>query len=330
MKRFILGPLLTMLLAVLISAQGLAQGEMSESNSSASSVQAPLDDKDMASIEAADGPEAITEAEVDQLIQTITDDSGGTEGTEAADGPETAEVEETGQSTQAPEDDSSSAAEVNQESGTIKEAEEIDQLIQVLVEDDGSTNEEVEADQDAGAAGKEEATNQTIVISGESIGEDISKISTEAGQDLEAINQTQSMDQLIQTLVDTDGNNSSEITQDLKSINETETGQPIQMPIDGATGVEAAQQIGIQEKTKSMGQLIQTIVNDKSRTDTITAQGSETIEKTESIVRLIQTLEDEGDTASGDEAISGQDLEIVDEEGSMELLIQALEGSYVQ
>ncbi len=357
MNRFILGLFLVMLLTVL----ALVQGVTSELNSTASSTQATLGDESMASTEAADGQGAIDEAEeMDQLIQTISDSSSGAEEAAAvsgtADAPETdqsinapendndraeevaaisgtADAPETDQSTNAPEDDSGSAAGVDEVSGTIEEAEEMDLLIQVLVEEEGSTNEGVEADQDAGTAGKEEATNQSVGIFIEDAGE----VPAKAGQDSGALNQTQSMDQLIQTLVDSgnEGNNSSEIVQDVKSVNETgPAGQSIPVPADNAAaGAETAQQVGITEKTESMNLLIQTIVNNESLAGTKTAQSVETIEKTESVDQLIQTLADERDSAKGsDEVVSGQSLEIIDEEISMEGLIQALtlEGSDVQ
>jgi hypothetical protein len=335
MDRFIPGLFLAILIAVLAFDQGLAQGQgaMSELNlnSSASSVQASPDDESMASIEAAGGQEAVNEAEdMDQLIQTISD-SEVTE--EAAESSGTVNADEIGQPTQAPEDDSSSAAGVDQGSGTIEEAEEMDQLIQVLVEDEGSTNEGVEADQDAGTVGKEEVTNLSVGI----FSEDVSDIPMEAGQESESINQTQSMSQLIQTFVDSDieGNNSSETVQDIKSINETKptaTVQSMQKPAkeDGTAVAETVQQAEIVEKTESIGILIQTFVDNESSTDTMTDSSTEIIEKTESIGQLIETLESEGDEATGsDELAGGQDLEIIDKEGSMELLIQALEGSDV-
>jgi hypothetical protein len=293
MNRFILGLFLVMLLTVL----ALVQGVTSELNPTASSTQATLGDESMASTEAADGQGAIDEAEaMDQLIQTISDSSSGAEGAAAvsgtADAPETeidqsinapeddndraeevaaisgtADAPETeiDQSINAPEDDSGSAAGVDEVSGTIEEAEEMDQLIQVLVEEEGSTNEGVEADQDAGTAGKEDATNQSVGIFIEDAGE----VPAKAGQDSGALNQTQTMDQLIKTLVDSgsEGNNSSETVQNIKSINETgPAGQSILVPADNAAaGAETAQQGGITEKTESMNLLIQTIVTNESR-----------------------------------------------------------------
>jgi hypothetical protein len=377
MDRFILGLLLAMLLTMLVSAQGLAQGVANELNSSASSVQALPDEGSTASIalieeadslgaieeadsqetieevdsqeaieeadsqeaiEKADGQSAIDEAEeMDQLIQTISDSSSGSEEDAAVSG--TADAQETDQSIPAPESDSVSAEGVDEGAGTIEDAEEVDQLIQVLVEDEGSTNEEAEADQYAEAAGKEEVTNQSLGI----FSEDASEVSAEAGQASDALNQTQSMGQLIQTLVDSKGNNSSETVQNIKSINETvpagqSAGQSTPIPADnGADGAETALQTGITENTESMNQQIQILVDNEKLASTNTAQVIETIGKTEPIEQpieqLIQTLEDEGDTAKGsDVVVSAQDYEIIDEAVTMERLIQALasEGSDVQ
>jgi hypothetical protein len=360
MDRFILGLLLAMLLTMLISAQGSAQGVMGELNTSASSIQALPDDGSIASIalideadsqgaiakvdnqeaiEEADNQEAIEEAdgqgaideaeEMDQLIQTISDGSGSEENAAVSGA---ADAQETDQSTPAPEGDSVIAEGVDEGAGTIEDAEEMDQLIQVLVEDEGSTNEEADADQYSEAAGKEEVTNQSLGI----FSEDASEVSAEAGQAYNAPNQTQSMGQLIQTLVDSKGNNSSETVQNIKSINETvpaeqSAGQSTPILADnGAAGAETALQIEITENTESMNQQIQILVNNEKLASTNTAQVVETIGKTEPIEQpieqLIQTLEDEGDTAKGgsDEVVSAQDYEIIDEAVTMERLIQAL------
>jgi hypothetical protein len=357
MDRFILGLLLAMLLTMLISAQGLAQGVASELNSSASSVQALPDEgsttstalideaDNLGTIEEADSPDAIEKAddqgaideagEMDQLIQTISDSSSGSEEDAAVSG--TADAQEIDQSTPAPESDSGSAEGVDEGAKTIEDAEKMDQLIQVLVEDEGSTNEEAEAGQYSETAGKEDVTNQSLgIFSG-----DAGEASAEAGQDSEALNQTQSMGQLIQTLVDSKGNNSSETVQNIKSINETvpageSAGQSTPILADnGADGAETALQIGITENTESMNQQIQILVNNEklASTSTNTAQVVETIGETEPIEQLIQTLADEGDTVKeSDVAVSVQDYEIIDEAVTMERLIQALasEGSDVQ
>ncbi|MDM7912992.1 MAG: hypothetical protein QUS09_07835, partial [Methanotrichaceae archaeon] len=331
MNRFSPGLFLALLLIALTLAQGLAQGDESGLNSSASSALAPLSDENMASTEAVDNSAAVDEAEtMDQLIQTISDSSDGTEETAAVSG--TTEAQEADQSTTALEEDSS-AAEADG-SGTIEEAEEMDQLIQVLVEDEGSTNGAVDADQGAGASGKEEATNQSIGISIEDAGE----VPAKSGQDSGALNQTQSMDKLIRTLVDSgsEGNNSSETVQDARSVNETgPAGEPIQTPAkdDGAIVAETSQQAEIQEKTESISKLMQTLAYNESNTSTMTDSSEEMIKKTESMDQLIQTLEVKRDEAtSSDEVVSGQGLEIIDEEVSMEMMIQALasDGSDVQ
>jgi hypothetical protein len=273
------------------------------------------------------GQEAVDEAEeMDQLILAIEDSSDGS--SEATQGSEITDVAEgAGQPTQASEDDSSAALEVDPGSEPIKEAEEIDQLIQVLVEDNGSTNAKV--NQDAAETGKEDGENQSIGVPGVDAG----KASPEAGQELSVSNQTGSMYQLIQLLVDTESNSSSEIVPDPKSVNETEmTGQLMQMPVDdGSLAAETDPQIEIQNKTKSMDQMIQTLVESNNNADTNESQNAETIEEKESVGQLLmQTLVDEDNSPEGDdevEATSEQDNKIIDEGNSMDQLILALEGS---
>jgi hypothetical protein len=263
---------------------------------------------------------------MDQLILAIEDSSDGS--SEATQGSEITDVAEgAGQPIQASEDDSSAASEVDPGSEPIKEAEEIDQLIQVLVEDNGSTNAKV--NQDAAATGKEDGENQSIGVPGVDAG----KVSPEAGQELSVSNQTGSMYQLIQLLVDTESNSSSEIVPDPKSVNETEmTGQLMQMPVDdGSLAAETDPQIEIQNKTKSMDQMIQTLVESNNNADTNESQNAETIEEKESVGQLLmQTLVDEDNSPEGDdevEATSEQDNKIIDEGNSMDQLILALEGS---
>jgi len=295
-RSFSIGLLLPMLLAALVLAQGFAQGETSELNSAASSVQMPPDGEGIESLEAADGQEAIDEAEeMDQLIQTISDsgEADGCEIEEAAESFGTADTEEIVQPTMGPEDGSGSAAEVEQSPESIEDAEEIDQLIQTI-EDDSSGSE--------GAALSSGTSDVTATGQSLNAPEDSSGSTAGADQGLETVKKAEGMAQLIQTIED-DSNRAK---------------------------TAIARQTEIQEKTESISLLIQILADYKSSTDVTTTKSTETIGKTKSIDQTIQTLEGYGDKAtSSNEVAGGQDIEIADEGNSMERMIQDLEESSI-
>jgi len=315
-SRFIFSLLLAITLIVLTSTQ-------ENTTIPGSPPEVSLEGESNVPDEPTSGQEAVNEAEeMDQLILAIEDSSSGS--SETTQGSETTDVAEgADQSTQESEDDSSVAPEGDKGDGTIKEAEEIDQLIQVLVQDDdGSENAKV--DSDAIAAGKNEATNQSIGAPGE----ESSKVLSEVDKETKTFNQTESMDQLIQMLADTESNSRSENIQDLKSVNQTEPVKPqsMQMLVDDVAIVDTALQVPIQGMTEMMNQMIQTLVNNESSTGTKTSQNAEIIKETDSMNQLVQALEDEEDSAEGnDEAASGQNLEIIEKEDSMDRMILALE-----
>ncbi len=292
MNRFIPGLipclLLAVLLTALISAQGLAQDEM---NSSATSVQALPDDKSMEPIDATgtEGQEAIDEAgEMDQLIQTISED-GETEGATVSS--ETTDAQEIDQSTMTPEGGSDSAAEVEQSPETIEDAEEIDQLIQII-EDDSS-----EAEGTTLSSGTSDAT---AADQSANAPEDGSSSAPGADQGSETVKKAEGIAQLIQTIEDDSSRAKTAIAK------QTET----------------------QEKTESISLLIQILADYKSSTDMTTAKSTETTGKTKSIDQIIQTLVDYGDKAtSSNEVAGGQDIEVVDEGNSIDRMIRALEES---
>ncbi len=354
MYKLIIGLVLAILLmpTMLTSAQDSTNTSVSES-----SAQAITDGGGTVPAETTGNQEATYGAEeMDQMIQTIEGDSNSISGAEEAavcseivDG--TADTAENCQPVNAPKGDSSSTTEDGQASDTVKEAEEMDQMIQSLTVDNGSTN--AEADQSAGATGADSvmATDQSVSV-GTSSDEEGGNLSAGADQDSGTINQTNSIDQMIQTLVESDGNNASEtsITQGIESINGTETAVPAEQPIqqiqmtangEVTSGAETtdANQTEIQEKTESMGLLIQTLANNETSTGVATAKSTETIEttdKTKSIDQAIQTLENYSDGAGEDETMgsnevaSAQDIEIAAEENSIDNMIQALEGSDIQ
>ncbi len=295
MDRFILGLLPAMLLAALVLAQGFAQGETSELNSSASSVQMPPDGESVGSIEATGGHEAIDEAgEMDQLIQTISDSSetDSFETEEVAESVGTADTEEIVQPTMSPEDGSDSSAEVEQNSGTIEDAEEIDQLIQTI--EDGSSGAK-------GAALSPGTSDITPIGQFANAPEDSSGITAGADQGLEAVKKAEGMAQLIQTIED-----------------------------DSRAKTDIAKQTEIQEKTESISLLVQILADYKSSTDVTPAKSTGTIGKTKSIDQIIRTLEGYGDKAtSSNEVAGGQDIEIIEEGNSIDQMIQALEESSI-
>lgn len=369
MCKLIIGLVLAILLmpTMLTSAQDSTNTSVSES-----SAQAITDGGGTVPAETTGDQEATYGAEeMDKMIQTIEGDSSSISGaeeaavcSEMADG--TADTAENCQPANAPEGGSSSTTGDGQASDTVKEAKEMDQMIQALTVDNGSTN--AEADQSAGAtdagttgAGSVVATDQSVSV-GISADEEGGNLSAGAGQDSGTINQTNSIDQMIQTLVENDENNASETStaQGVESINGTEPAATAEQPIQeqliqqtqttangevtSVAETTAADQTEIQEKTESMGLLIQTLANNETSTDMATAKTAkstetietETADKTKSIDQAIQTLENYSDGAVEDEAMgsnevaSAQDIEIADEENSIDNMIQALEGSDIQ
>jgi len=326
MNRFLLGFCLVTFFAIFAFAQAYAQAETSESDSSVSSAQASPNDEVVIPVETADDNtndnQAVGDAEeMDQLIQTISDSNDAEEAayaSETADASETDDATKTDQSTESLTDDSDSATGANEDPGTIEEAEEMDQLIQVLVKDDSSTGEEAKVDQDSETADEEPMLNLSAEISDELI----DMASAEADQEYETLNQTESMGQLIQLLVDSGGNNSSTDAQSPKSIkvNDTETGQTVQMPADtaGAVAEMPAEQaeVEIQEMTESMDVMIETLASSDSLSEALAAESPEIVEEpeSESVGQLIEILADDKEIVEGDDGEgSNDDFDVVNE-----------------
>lgn len=350
MYRLVLGPMLAILLLLTILTS--AQENTSVSDSSAQTlmdggVMAPAETAGgMAPAETAGDQETSYGAdEMDQMIQAIGDGSGGAEdaasGSGGADG--SADGTKAGQVTEASKDDSSSTAGSDQPVDTAKEAKEMDKMIQTI-EANGSANSG--GDQSAGAAGAgSEGADQSISV-GVSSGEEGGNVpaAAGAGKDSGTLNQTKSMDKMIQTLVESDENGTSETAKGNASFNNTEPAeQLIQTPANRdvafAANTEASGQTEIQKKTESISLLIQTLADDENRTDAATAATAEstetavtavTVEESNSIDQVIQALENYRDDAASSNvgaSSSSGDIEIVDEVSSMDKMIQALEGT---
>lgn len=357
MCRLILGLLLVTLL--MLTAFASAQENTNASDSSAvsdSSSQALVDSSGTAPAETTGDQDAAYGAEeMDQMIRAIGDDSSGaeeaslsletTDETDMTDGTDDAAqtATQTGQAVNALEDDSGSTLGADQASDTAKEAKEMDHMIQTI-EANGSTSSE--GDQNAGASGAVcEGAIDLSVSTGISSNECNSKVSADIVQDSGALNQTKSMDEMIQTLAESDENGTSETAKDNTSSNKAEpVEQSIQTPSNGdialETNAEASGQTEIQEETESMGLLIQTLAENEGSTDmatdttattakspeTVSTETTGSIEEIKSIYQVVQALENYSDdaAASSNEGTSGENIEIVDEGSSMDKMIQAL------